>query len=127
MRESIDSGLGDMQAKQGTAGYPELPVAAAAAPAAAPYAAAAGGPDPNAAAEISQQWGDAEKAEQDALAQVPADSGVAAPAVAIGQSRDDVTSILGQPVNVVNVGAKQILVYADKKITLINGKVVSIQ
>jgi hypothetical protein len=130
MRESIDSGLGDMQAKQGTGGFPRLPAAAAAAPAPAPYAAAAGGPDPNAAAEISQQWTDAEKAEQDALAQVPADSGVAAapaPAVALGQSRDDVTGILGPPVNIVNVGAKQILVYADRKIILINGKVTSIQ
>jgi hypothetical protein len=35
--------------------------------------------------------------------------------------------MLGQPEKIVNLGAKQIFVYKDLKVTFINGKVVDVQ
>ena len=55
MRETIDQGLQDLQAKQGTGGIPALPPSAQGQPAPAQYAAVAPPPDPNAASEIQQQ------------------------------------------------------------------------
>ena len=52
----------------------------------------------------------------------------AAPAtVQIGQTPDDVVGILGQPEKIVNLGAKQIYVYKDLKVTFMNGKVTDAQ
>jgi hypothetical protein len=52
----------------------------------------------------------------------------AAPAtVQIGQTPDDVIGILGQPEKIVNLGAKQIYVYKDLKVTFMNGKVTDAQ
>jgi hypothetical protein len=47
--------------------------------------------------------------------------------ISIGQSRDDVIGILGQPTKDVKLGAKEILVYSDMKVTLVNGKVSDVQ
>jgi hypothetical protein len=65
MRETIDKGLQDLQAKQGTDGLPAAPPSAQGDPAPAAYAAVAPPPDPNAATEIQQQNVQATQAVQD--------------------------------------------------------------
>jgi len=44
-----------------------------------------------------------------------------------GQTPEQVRAALGQPEKIVNLGAKQIYVYKDLKITFINGKVFDVQ
>lgn len=78
-----------------------------------------------------QQGGDANQ--QPAADQAPAaDAAPAAPpappaTVAIGQSTDEVVAILGQPDKILNLGAKQIYVYKDLKVTFVKGKVTDAQ
>lgn len=58
----------------------------------------------------------------------PADQPAAGPkTISIGQSKNDVIGILGQPSKDVKLGAKEILVYPDMKVTLVNGKVSDVQ
>jgi hypothetical protein len=65
----------------------------------------------------------------------PADAAPAADAappappatVAIGQTTDEVVAILGQPEKILNLGAKQIYVYKDLKVTFVKGKVTDAQ
>jgi hypothetical protein len=44
-----------------------------------------------------------------------------------GQTPDQVTAAIGQPDKIVNLGAKQIYVYKDIKVTFMNGKVSDVQ
>ena len=55
MRQNLDNGLKELQAKQGTGGIPQAPPSAQTAPTEAPYAAVAPPPDPNDAQQIQQQ------------------------------------------------------------------------
>jgi hypothetical protein len=63
MRQTIDDGLAKLQAQQGQGGLPQAPPSAQGAPVNAGFAAIAPPPDPNAAAEISQQDAQANTAE----------------------------------------------------------------
>ncbi|MBZ5719815.1 MAG: hypothetical protein LAO03_05490 [Acidobacteriia bacterium] len=47
--------------------------------------------------------------------------------IQLGQSIDDVQNALGKPEKIVNLGAKQIYVYKDLKITFVKGKVTDVQ
>jgi hypothetical protein len=47
--------------------------------------------------------------------------------VSLGQSPDQVTSEVGQPDHINKVGAKQVYVYKDMKVTFLHGKVTDIQ
>jgi hypothetical protein len=47
--------------------------------------------------------------------------------IQIGQSINDVVSILGRPEKIVNLGAKQIYVYKDLKVTFLNGQVADVK
>ena len=49
------------------------------------------------------------------------------PTVAFGQSKDQVIAIMGQPLKIANLGAKQIYLYKDFKITLTAGKVTNVE
>jgi hypothetical protein len=68
---------------------------------------------------------------QDAQAQQPQQQEAAPagppPTIQLGQSADEVTGLLGQPTKIVNLGAKQIYVYKDLKVTFIRGKVADVQ
>ena len=44
-----------------------------------------------------------------------------------GQTPDQVVAAIGQPDKIVNLGAKQLYVYKDIKVTFMNGKVVDVQ
>jgi len=47
--------------------------------------------------------------------------------IALGQTKDEVAAILGQPNKVANLGAKEIDYYSDMKVTFTNGKVTDVQ
>ena len=141
MRESIDQGLSDLQSKQGQGGLPAAPPSAKAAPVPAAFVAAAPPPDPNVASEITQQTHAADQAEQELASAVPPSpvaTGSPAPAsapappsapvtISLGQTVDQVTSELGAPKNVIDLGTKKIYVYPDMKITFKGGKVSDVQ
>jgi len=58
----------------------------------------------------------------------PADAPPAAPkTIALGQTKDQVVAILGQPQKVADLGAKEIDYYPDMKVVLVHGKVTDIQ
>jgi hypothetical protein len=132
MRETVDGGLASLQSHQG--GLPTPPQSAMATVATASFVSAAPPPDPNAGALITQQLQDADKAEQATLAQ-PAASAlppIAAPAaptatVSLGQTPDQVTSSLGQPKSIMDLGTRKIYVYPELKVTFNDGKVSDVQ
>jgi hypothetical protein len=55
------------------------------------------------------------------------DASTAPKTIALGQTKDDVVAALGQPQKIVNLGAKEIYIYPDMKVTFINGKVADVQ
>jgi len=141
MRETISAGMGELQTKQGKGGLPALPPSANVPPAKSAVAMEAPPPDTTASTQISQQWGEADKAEAEVSTEVaqggaPAAGGAPAPVpapepppinISKGQSIEEVTSQMGQPKSVVDLGAKKIYVYKDMKITFNGGKVTDVQ
>jgi hypothetical protein len=133
MRATIDQGLQDLQAKQGTDGLPALPPSAQGQPASAQYAAIAPPPDPNAAAEIQQQTEQANAAENEVAPDNggQANAAPAAPAapatVELGQTPGQVQAALGSPARVAILGSKVIYYYNGMKVTFNNGKVSNVQ
>ena len=132
MRETLDRGLADLQAHQG--GLPAPPQAALAMARPAVFTMDAPPPDQNVALQINQQLQQGTQAEQDTIGQVPLGSAGAVPAqsappatISLGQTTDQVVSMLGQPKNIVDLGAKKIYVYPDLKITFNDGKVSDVQ
>ncbi len=49
------------------------------------------------------------------------------PSVSLGQSKEEVVAAFGSPTRIANLGTKQILYYADFKVTLVDGKVTDVQ
>jgi hypothetical protein len=138
MRETIDQGLQDLQAKQGKGGLPALPPSAQSQPDPAQYAAVAPPPDPSAAAEIQQQTQQADQAEAEATRDnglptnaAPVSTASAAPAapasIGLGQTLDQVQAAMGTPTRVANLGSKVIYYYNGMKVTFIDGKVSDVQ
>jgi hypothetical protein len=144
MRETLDQGMAELQAKQGQGGLPAAPAAATGAATVAQFAAAAPPPDANAGNEIAQQSQVAAQAEQGVPAganppgtrdipsgsdgaTAPADSGTAPIQISLGQTIDAVVSTLGAPTRIFDLGAKKIYTYPDMKITFTNGRVSDVQ
>jgi len=141
MRETVDQGLQELQSKQGQGGLPAAPGTAMAPPVQTQFAQNAPPPEPNGASDVNQQLTQADQADQDAaqsappsgMPAMPASAGVAPPPAAptinigLGQSISDVTSQLGQPLTVVDLGAKKIYKYKDMKITFRDGKVSDVE
>ncbi|HEY6343239.1 MAG TPA: hypothetical protein VIY49_17230 [Bryobacteraceae bacterium] len=136
MRETIDEGLGNLQAHKG--GLPTPPPSAMAMVQPASFSVGAPPPDQTAATQINQQLQDADKAEQETLAEAPGQAPLAPiappaapagppPTLSAGMSTDQVIGILGQPKNIVDLGAKKIYVYLDLKVTFQDGKVSNIE
>jgi hypothetical protein len=69
MRETVDRGMEELRAKQGSGGLPIAPPSASGAPVTGAFAQAAPPTDPNDANEINQQMKVADQAEQDVTAQ----------------------------------------------------------
>jgi hypothetical protein len=143
LRETIDAGMGDLQAKQGKGGLPAAPPSATTPPVASAITAAAPPPDTNASAEIAEQTKTADQAEQEVASAAPVPSGpsdqtevaaaapitrIAPPAtIALGQTIDQVTGSFGQPLSVRDLGTKKVYVYKDMKVTFKAGKVTDIE
>jgi hypothetical protein len=138
LRETIDTGLKELQSKQGQGGLPAAPASAKAPPTQSPYAAVAPPPDPADASAIQQQSQQADAAESE-VTQAAQDGGggtpIAAPAatpapsvtVALGQTTDQVTAILGKPMKTANLGPKVIYYYDGMKIVFKEGKVSDVE
>jgi hypothetical protein len=136
LRETIDQGMQELQAKQGQGGLPLVPASAKAAPTQSAFTQGAPPPEPNGAADVNQQLTAADQSEQEA-ASAPAggvDSASAPQApiappppptvnIALGQTIDQVTAALGPPLTVFDLGPKKIYKYKDMKITFKAGKV----
>jgi len=139
LRETIDSGLKELQSKQGQGGLPPAPASAKAPPTQSPYAAVAPPPDPADATAIQQQSQQADAAEAEVTQAASQDGGggtpIAAPAatpapsvtVALGQTTDQVTAILGKPMRTANLGPKVIYYYDEMKIVFKEGKVSDVE
>jgi hypothetical protein len=122
MRETMDTGLTDLQAHKG--GIPTPPASAMGQVTQASFAMGAPPPDPTAQQQITAQFTDAQSAEQDTLgAGSGAGGGQATTTVSLGMTTDQVIGSMGQPKNIMDLGAKKIYVYQDLKITFENGKV----
>jgi len=134
MRETIDTGLGDMQSAKG---LPPIPQSARAMPMTAPFAVGAPGPDATASTQITQQVQEADKAEQEVAGQngsaaAPIAPAAAAPATVepkVGMTISEIEGALGPP-NLKFAGAAGKMTYSYKdlgvKIVFTNGKVTEI-
>ena len=139
MRETIDQGLQDLQAKQGTGGLPALPPSAKGDQAPALYASAAPPPDSNVAAEIQSETQQGDQVETEAsndtgvpMSAAPQAPPVTAPSAApatveLGQTPSQVQAAMGAPARVANLGPKVVYYYNGMKITFNNGKVTDVQ
>jgi hypothetical protein len=134
MRETIDQGLQDLQAKQGKGGLPTAPPSAQVKTTPAVYAAVAPPPDPNVAGEIQQESQQGDQAEKNVTADVSQQSDVpvsfapAAPAtVTLGQTQAEVEGILGQPTSKALLGPKVIYNYSGMKVIFKDGKVADVE
>jgi hypothetical protein len=134
MRETIDQGMQELQKKQGQGGLPAAPASAKAAPVESAMALSAPPPPPE--SEVKSQLSAEEKDADSAEKEVAADTGGApaaastsaeTPTVALGQTPDQVTSVLGRPKSIMDLGNKKIYVYQDMKVTFNGGKVTDIQ
>jgi hypothetical protein len=54
-------------------------------------------------------------------------AGTAGVTISLGQTMDQVIAIMGQPKNIVDLGAKKIYVFQDIKVTFSNGKVADVE
>ena len=123
MLATIDRGMSDLQAKQGQGGLPTLPQGSMGT-IDTPFAQEAQ-PDANVAGELTSASQEADRAEQQTVYQ-GGDAG-APPTLSLGLSIDEVRAIQGEPQKIVDLGARQIYVYKDLKITFTDGKVSDIQ
>ena len=134
MRETIDQGLQELQAKQGTGGLPAAPPSAQGAPVDAGFAKDTPPLDPNGGAVVNQQLAEADQSEKEVVGQAQQETGGASsaapatpaagpPTIVLGQSIEEVTARLGAPLTVIDLGSKKIYRYKDMKITFKDGKV----
>jgi hypothetical protein len=133
MREQVDEGLDQLQKTQGKNGLPAAPPGATGGSVRAAFAAAAPPPDARAKSEISEQASSADQAEGEVVASVAAapsettNPAAVGEAVVLGQSIAAVTASLGSPNKVIDLGAKKIYTYSDKKVIFFNGVVERIE
>ena len=130
MRETLDLGLADLESHQGQGSLPAEPSSAQASPTPAAFVANAPPRDPNAASEISAKIQEADKVEQETLAQLAVlnqANTAASSTISLGQTVEEVTSALGAPTKVVDLGTKKVYVYDDIRVTFTGDKVTDVQ
>lgn len=140
MRETVDQGLDELRTKQGTGGLPPAPPSAQQPYVDTTVAQFAPPPDPSAATEINQQMQQADAAEKEVAVQAQQEAGSpVAPmttpppqttqtlTISRGQTIDQVTAAMGQPLQVFDLGAKKIYQYQGMKIVFQDGKVADVQ
>lgn len=139
LRETVDQGLQELKDKQGTGGLPAAPASAKAPPVQTEFAKNAPPPEKDGEQAVNEQLTEADQAEKQDTAEAPADGAAgateasAAPSQAapvsieVGQTIDQVTSALGQPLTIIDLGPKKIYKYKDMKITFKAGKVSDVE
>jgi hypothetical protein len=137
MRENIDQGLQELQAKQGTGDLTKAPTSAQGQPTQTELAALAPPLSSQDSTDLQQQDQLANQAEQEATGTVPSNnaqvgSPLAAPAnspvtVAMGQTIDQVRAAMGSPERLAELGPRVIYYYSGMKIVFKNGKVSDIE
>ncbi len=141
LRETIDTGLKELQSKQGKGGLPAAPASAQAPPKESPYAEVAPPADPQDEKDIQAQAQQADSAESEVAQSAAQENGTpiaptapAAPAapvatatVALGQTTDQVKAILGNPSKTADLGAKTIYYYDGMKVVFKAGKVTDVE
>ncbi len=131
MRESVSAGLGELQQKAGQQGIPALPPDARQPPRTAAFAEAAPPPDQQVAAELSAQVREADLVEQEVLGEARQEDNTIGQSgtqeISLGQTIDQVVSMVGRPTRIANLGSKQVYIYQDMKVTFVNGKVTDVQ
>ncbi len=133
MRETIDRGLQELQAKQGTGGLPKAPPSAQGQPTQTELAALAPPISSQDSADLQQQDQQANQAEQEATGAAPVNNSQvgtpsAAPtSIAIGQTIDQVRASMGSPERVAELGPKVIYYYSGMKIVFKNGTVSDVE
>jgi hypothetical protein len=143
LRETIDQGLGELKDKQGTGGLPAAPPSAKAPPVQTAFAQNAPPEEKDGEQAVNQQLSEADQAEKQTTAEAAQDSGdtttaqASAPAavptqaapvsIEVGQTVDQVTESLGQPLTIIDLGTKKIYKYKDMKITFKGGKVSDVE
>ncbi len=127
MRELLDQGLGEMQARQGQGNLPVID-ASMRTQTPAPYAADLPAPDPNVASELQQTAQASGPQEPKTASPPPVQAPAARPAtIALGQSISDVVAAMGQPITKYEGAQKTIYVYKHLKVTFTGGKVSDVQ
>jgi len=135
MRETVDQGLQELQSNQGKNGIPAAPRSAMAPTVQTAFAQAAPPAEVNGAAAVNMELTAAEQVDTEA-AQGSAigalNSPLAAPSAAtvnieVGQTIAEVTSSLGQPVSIIDLGVKKVYKYKDLKVTFKSGKVADVE
>jgi hypothetical protein len=91
-------------------------------------------PDAQVAAELTEQVQAADRLERDVTNEAVQEKNdqvtgeTAAPiTISLGQTTDQVIALLGNPKRIVNLGNKQIYIYADMKITFLGGRVSDVE
>lgn len=135
MRAAIDQGMMELEAHKN--GLPAPPANAVNGVVEASFVSTAPRADPDVAVELKQQAQQAEEVEKQVLAQATAADSAGIPAsgagdsatltIAAGQTVSQVVALKGPPSQIANVGPKQIYVYADMKITFMNGRIADVQ
>ncbi len=129
MRQAIDRGLQKLNQDQGQDGLPPAPPATTAP---AQYAAAAPPPDPNAASQLLQtaKLTTLAENEMNAAAQKIRSRSATPPPIRIGQTVEEVESILGPPTGSTAIGNKLIYDYNNYNgmyILFVNGRVTEVR
>ena len=128
MRENLDQGLADLQAKQGQGGLPAID-ASLRTTTPSPIAADAPPPEVNVAGELQQQAQNADQQERQMLGG-PSDNPTpieGPPTVELGDTISQVEAKLGQPLRKANLGQKITYFYKDMKVIFMDGKVNDVQ
>lgn len=130
MRETVDQGLGVLQAQQGQGGLPAIdPSLSKQTP--VPYAAELPAADPNVAGELQQEAQEADRQEQEVIGQAgqsaapPSSDGPAT--IHLGQSIAEVVALIGDPARIADLGQKKTYFYKDMKIIFVDGRVSDVQ
>jgi len=139
-REQLHSGLKALADKQGKGGLPAAPDTRT-----LPGEVPPPTPDATVASALQEQQKQADQAEKDiqqkALESVPQkqeSQGLQGQTAAqpvppepqtiqLGQSPEEVKAVLGQPEKIIELGSKLIYIYANLKVTFVNGKVTDVQ
>jgi hypothetical protein len=125
MRESLAQGVDELRSKAGMNGVPPIPANVNVNARQSAFVEAAPPPDTQVASELNQEVQAATALETEATQD--ASQGAPQVTISLGQSTADVVAMLGNPKQVINLGAKQIYVYERMKVTFLNGKVTDVE